>query len=297
LSKQKTASSTDDRETANPPGFEPGPARLELAVLPLHHGLAKYARLESNQRPLPSQSSALTTELRAFAGGLLAAALLTGGARKSNIDAMPRRVQDVDLWLVDSLVTPASLHDVDGRFIHMNAAAERASGKSNAEMLGQELTVLLPAEVRESVETLFRRAVEHGTPTDFETVFVDGGGHLRGARAQHLPLRDGDTIVGVLILAFDVRRPPSEPIRAMPDPHLTPRQLEILELIAAGLSTTEVARELTLSSETVRNHLRNAFAELGVHTRVEAIVTAQRLGLLAAPALGPHVSEDGVHAG
>jgi hypothetical protein len=37
----------------------------------------------------------------------------------------------------------------------------------------------------------------------------------------------------------------------------------------------------------VRNHLRNAFRELRAHTRVEAIATAQRLGLLAAPALGP----------
>jgi PAS domain S-box-containing protein len=200
---------------------------------------------------------------------------------------MSRRVEAIDPWFVDSLVVPASLHDVNGRFVHMNAAAERACGKSNAEMVGQELTVLLPPEVHESVQTQFRRAVEHGAPTDFETVFVDGDRHLRGVRAQHLPLRNDDVIVGVLILAFDVRRPPSEPIRAVPDPQLTPRQLEILELIAAGLSTADVARELTLSPETVRNHLRNAFSELRVHTRVEAIAMAQRLGLLAAPALGP----------
>ena len=45
-----------------------------------------------------------------------------------------------------------------------------------------------------------------GEPTDFETAFVDASGHLRGVRVQHLPLRDGDTIVGVLTLAFDGRR-------------------------------------------------------------------------------------------
>ncbi len=53
----------------------------------------------------------------------------------------------------------------------------------------------------------------------------------------------------------------------MPDPRLTARQREILDLIASGLSTAEVARELTLSPETVRNHLRNAFRELRAHTR------------------------------
>jgi PAS domain S-box-containing protein len=209
--------------------------------------------------------------------------------------AMPVHLQDVDLRLVDSLVVPASLHDVEGRFVHMNSAAERASGRSNAQLLGRHFTELLPREARENVEAQFRRAVERGEPTDFETVFVDASGHLRGVRAQHLPLRDDDSVVGVLILAFDVRRPPSEPIRVLPDPRLTPRQREILSLIASGLSTSEVARELTLSPETVRNHLRNAFRELRAHTRVEAIAAAQRLGLLAAPALGPQARDAGVH--
>jgi PAS domain S-box-containing protein len=195
--------------------------------------------------------------------------------------------QDVDLWLIDSLVVPASLHGLDGLFVHANAAAERASGYSNAQLRGRHLTDLLRPEARENVEAQFRRAVELGEPADFVTVFVDAGGHLRGTRAQHLPLRRDDAIVGVLILAFDVRAP-SESIHLRPDPRVTPRQREILALIAAGLSTAEVASELTLSPETVRNHLRNAFKELRAHTRVEAIATAQRLGLLAAPVLGPH---------
>ena len=203
------------------------------------------------------------------------------------VAAMPLRLQDLDLWLVDSLVVPVSIHDVDGRFVHANPAAERAAGFSNAYLLGRHFTELVRTEERAGVERQFRRAVEQGEPTDFETAFVDAGGHLRGVRAQHLPLRDGDTVIGVFILAFEVRRPPSEPVRLNPDPRLTPRQREILGLIASGLSTAEVARQLTLSPETVRNHLRHASRELRAHTRVEAIAAAQRLGLLAAPALGP----------
>ena len=120
-------------------------------------------------------------------------------------------------------------------------------------------------------------------------------GNLRGVRAQHLPLRHGDAIVGVLILAFDVRKPPSEPIGL--EPHLTPRQREVLDLLASGLSTSEIARELALSTETVRNHLRGVFRELHAHTRLEAIATAQRLGLLAAPALRPQPPDADVHTG
>jgi PAS domain S-box-containing protein len=200
-----------------------------------------------------------------------------------------RGLADADLWFVDSLQVPASLHDVDGRFLRMNAAAERASGRSNSELLGGHFTDLLPAEARENVEAQFRRAVEQGEPTDFETVFVDASGHLRGVRAQHLPLQLDGAIAGVLILAFHTHRPPS--IGALPRPRLTPRQHKVLELIASGLSTAEIARELSLSPETVRNHLRSVFRELQAHTRLEAIASAKRLGLLAAPALGPQPAD------
>ena len=83
------------------------------------------------------------------------------------------------MWLVDSLVIPASLHDLEGRFVHVNEAAERASERTNAQWLGRHFTEPLPPEVRESVAAQFRRAAERGEPTDFETVFVDAGGHLR----------------------------------------------------------------------------------------------------------------------
>ena len=204
------------------------------------------------------------------------------------------RLEDIDRSLVDSLVIPASLHDVEGRFVHINAAAERASGKSNAELLGRPMTELLPREAHANVEAQFRRAIELGVPTDFETAFIDETGHLRGVRVQQLPLRVGDAIVGVLTLAFEVPRPPAEIIGLGPEPRLTPRQRQILELIASGLSTAEVAKELTLSTETVRNHLRNASKELRAHSRVESIATAESLGLLSAPGLGPaHAILDG----
>jgi hypothetical protein len=82
----------------------------------------------------------------------------------------------------------------------------------------------------ENVQAQFRRAVEDGTPTDFETVFVDATGRFRSVRAQHLPLRSGDTIVGVLILAFDARYLPSAPIapQIQPQPRRRPARATYL---------------------------------------------------------------------
>jgi PAS domain S-box-containing protein len=200
------------------------------------------------------------------------------------------RLEQADLWLIDSLVVPASLHDAEGRFVRMNAAAELASGKSNAYWLGRHFTEPLPPGAREKVAAQFRRAVERGEPTDFETVFIDGSGRLRGVRAQQLPLRAGDEIVGVLILAFDARSP-AEAAGLEPEPRLTVRQREILDLVASGLSTSEISSTLTISTETVRNHVRNILRELRVHNRPQAIAAARRLGMLAPSVLTPHPSE------
>jgi PAS domain S-box-containing protein len=194
--------------------------------------------------------------------------------------------RELDFSFVDSLVVPASVHDVEGRFVHVNAAAEQAAGTSRSELLTLRYTDLLRPEERPHVEAQFRRAVEQGEPADFETVFVDSGGHVRGVRAQYVPLREGEQIVGVLILAYEVRALPNG-ARVPCRPDLTPRQREVLELLASGWSTQEIARALFLAPETVRNHVRNVFRELSAHTRPEAIAAAHRLGLLAAAPLRP----------
>ena len=60
---------------------------------------------------------------------------------------------------------------------------------------------------------------------------------------------------------------------------LTPRQLDIVPLVAEGLSNKEIARLLEVSPETVKTHLSAVFRRLGVAGRVEAVAELRRLGL------------------
>ncbi|HEX6675132.1 MAG TPA: AAA family ATPase [Actinomycetes bacterium] len=60
---------------------------------------------------------------------------------------------------------------------------------------------------------------------------------------------------------------------------LTPRELEVLRLVAAGRSNSQIAGELFISPKTASVHVSNILAKLGVHSRVEAAATAHRLGL------------------
>ena len=62
---------------------------------------------------------------------------------------------------------------------------------------------------------------------------------------------------------------------------LTDREREVLALLAQGLSTNDIARSLSITSSTVRNHIRNVLQKLQVHNRLEAVVYALKHGLVA----------------
>jgi DNA-binding NarL/FixJ family response regulator len=61
---------------------------------------------------------------------------------------------------------------------------------------------------------------------------------------------------------------------------LTPRETEVLKLIASGLPNKEIAEALVLSEKTVKNHINNIFSKLHVNDRSQAILYAIREGLV-----------------
>jgi LuxR family transcriptional regulator, regulator of acetate metabolism len=64
-----------------------------------------------------------------------------------------------------------------------------------------------------------------------------------------------------------------------PNP-LSPRELDVLAMVAVGCGNAEAARRLGLLPETVKSYLRNTMRKLGTHGRMETVVTARRLGYL-----------------
>jgi len=77
---------------------------------------------------------------------------------------------------------------------------------------------------------------------------------------------------------------PSGPPQAFPE--LTPREREVLELIAQGESNAAIARRLVISQKTVRNHVSNVFNKLRVADRAQAIVKAREAGVGVDPGGG-----------
>ena len=78
---------------------------------------------------------------------------------------------------------------------------------------------------------------------------------------------------------------------------LTPRELEVLRMVAAAVSNEDIAARLSISANTVRSHVQSIFAKLQVHSRLEAGVCAARNGLLPEGGVPPppgDVTSDGL---
>jgi DNA-binding NarL/FixJ family response regulator len=95
---------------------------------------------------------------------------------------------------------------------------------------------------------------------------------IRGVHAGRAVI--GATSAKQLGNIFAFARPPD------PFPELTPRERSVLEALAAGASTSQIANRLGLSDKTVGNHLSNIFTKLRVTDRTQAVLTARahRLG-------------------
>ena len=88
---------------------------------------------------------------------------------------------------------------------------------------------------------------------------------------------------GETVLAPPVAARLADRLRAPTRPELTARELDVLRLVATGLSNADIGRELFIGEATVKTHLIRAFAKLGVTDRTAAVTAAYGLGLIDLP--------------
>jgi DNA-binding NarL/FixJ family response regulator len=106
---------------------------------------------------------------------------------------------------------------------------------------------------------------------------LKGAGHAQVVRAIQA-VAAGEVILGPLVARHMQRFFAAPPVPSV-FPGLTPREHEVLEMIARGRGNTDIAKSLGLSAKTVRNHVSNLFAKLQVADRAQAIVRARSAGL------------------
>ncbi|HYZ54354.1 MAG TPA: response regulator transcription factor [Streptosporangiaceae bacterium] len=90
------------------------------------------------------------------------------------------------------------------------------------------------------------------------------------------------SMAGKLLTEFATlaRRDEEERPQQVPAPKLTDREMEVLKLVARGMNNRDIAKELFISENTVKNHVRNILEKLQIHSRMEAVMIAVREKLI-----------------
>lgn len=128
------------------------------------------------------------------------------------------------------------------------------------------------------------RALTLAQPENYVRVFVDQGEPLARLLYQAAQREIAPTYAGQLLAAFPAPQalpPRQEPAAALIEP-LSERELEVLALVAEGLSNQEIAGRLFLSLRTIKWHASNIYGKLGVSNRTQAVARARALGVLPA---------------
>ncbi len=138
---------------------------------------------------------------------------------------------------------------------------------------------------------MWRRALLYGLALAAGTALLQWLDYRHLARAQSETVYVA--VIAAAFLALGIwagvkllghRAPPAEPFDGNPQAQATlgisPREREVLELLAAGLSNKEIAERLHVSPHTVKTHVARLFEKLDARRRTEAILKACELGLL-----------------
>jgi PAS domain S-box-containing protein len=177
---------------------------------------------------------------------------------------------DVEAAL-EHVSVPSYVIDASGIIRWVNPAARRLVG----DVRGRQFTsVVAPEDRRRAREVFAQKVVGNKTVTETSGVVVDADGRRYVCDVSGVRLTRGGHVVGVF---GQLPHWSPEEAEHEPHPHLTPRQAEVLRLLEQGRSTTQIAEQLHLSQETVRNHVRHLLRALGVNSRLEAVAMARRL--------------------
>jgi len=184
----------------------------------------------------------------------------------SELEAIGGEVEDA----IERVRVPAYVIDRHGIIRYLNPAARKLVG----DVRGRQLTsVVAPEETRRAREIFARNLMGPRAGSDNKGVVIDADGERVSIEVSAVPLQSGGRVIGVFGQVLDVEEDDPPP---PPHPHLTPRQTEVLSLLEQGRSTEQMARELHLSTETVRNHIRHILRALNVHSRLEAVAVGRQ---------------------
>lgn len=198
-----------------------------------------------------------------------------------------------DVKAIVAAATPALRQDLTLRLSAAGftlAAVAQDSDELRGSLFAQTDSWVLTGGAAELARPFFLAALQAEVPvlglisgdrSSLRHILAQGAAGVLRFSSQPEALRAAAAALGEGLAVWEPDEEPGEAPDGVSLAVLSPRELEVLERVAAGLPNKVIARQLSLSPNTVKFHLQAAFDKLGVNSRAEAVATAIRRGELA----------------
>ncbi len=192
-------------------------------------------------------------------------------------------------WLVFARSSnPILLLDESRRFLNVNDSALALLGRERADLIGTPVVESIRADEREQAAREWEEFLRSGEYSGGRVLVRPDGSEVAIDFAARLAVVEGARVaVYVITLEVDAGQAPAAISAA--GMLLSEREREVVTLIALGRDTREIAGELHISPETVRTHVRNSMAKLGVRTRAQLVADVLCAGRMIEV---PHMEEE-----
>jgi LuxR family transcriptional regulator, maltose regulon positive regulatory protein len=225
----------------------------------------------------------MRNELRAAASEL---------ERASDVDEVPRSTQDAKLISLARLLIAREDHDEALQLLnHLRETAEAADQRGSVvEIRTLQALVLRAKDEKNRAIDVMGRALALAEPEGYVRTFVNESPPMAELLSEVLEAQQRGRLDSLrrvpahylrkLLAALERDAPsPTPPSTDLPEA-LSERELEVLQLIAAGKSNRRIASELFVSVGTVKTHVNNLYRKLDAHSRTQAVARARELKLL-----------------
>jgi LuxR family maltose regulon positive regulatory protein len=277
-------------------------AKLSHALGDLRGGIVlidefvQFARRRGYFAPLVARGEAVQTQLWLASGGNNLAAAVhwaeTSGLHADDND-LPYLRETEYLTLARVLIVQHRTEEAMRLLARMLPNTE-AGGRMGrvVEILMLQALALRSQKMSSESSAALSRALALAEPQGFIRVFVDEGAAMQTLLAEYkLPIDDSrlQNYVIKLLAAFgeplSAATPSQPPVKAPPSAltlveQLSTRELEVLRLVADGLSNSQIAARLIVSTGTIKTHVNHIYGKLGVPSRTQAIARGRAIGLL-----------------
>jgi len=289
------------------------PSRLWGHANPLVEALLTLARIHQAQNNIPETNRALAEVSQAIHGHLLEATTIQWiGAIRARLWLAQGKLDDARRWsevqglsaeakldleneieyltLVRLLLAEGRVDGAQRRLARLQSAAESTGRQGSLiEVLVLQAVALDMQADTDAALAVLEQALGLARPEGYMRMFLDEGKPIETLLKTGITKWENDDLLAYarkLLAAFyqgEAERPVSLAETLPGGPLIEPlseRELEVLQLIAAGWSNQEIADKLVISVRTVKKHVENIHGKLGVRSRTQAAARAQELKLL-----------------